>query len=102
MQHTTPPRSLAIEARDIRRSLPLGDEQTHILNGVSFDVGRGAWIVLTGTSGSGKSTLLSIPVLIQVAPCAGTGCAATPVCVSVTGAIVPSSRKNNRSRQTTR
>jgi putative ABC transport system ATP-binding protein len=60
MQRTGSSAALAIQARDIRRSLPLGGEQIHILNGVSFDVPRGAWIALTGPSGSGKSTLLGI------------------------------------------
>ncbi len=60
MQRTGPSAPLTIEARDIRRSLPLGAAQIHILNGVSFDVPRGAWVALTGPSGSGKSTLLGI------------------------------------------
>lgn len=51
---------LAIQARDLRRSLPLGNQQIDILNGVSFNVERGSWIALTGPSGSGKSTLLGI------------------------------------------
>ena len=60
MQRASSSAALAVQARDIRHSLPLGDEHIHILNGVSFDVEHGAWIALTGPSGSGKSTLLGI------------------------------------------
>lgn len=60
MQQTRLSTPLAIQARDLGHVLPLGGEQINILNGVSFDIERGAWIALTGPSGSGKSTLLGI------------------------------------------
>jgi putative ABC transport system ATP-binding protein len=46
--------------RDVKRTLPLGDEQIQVLRGVSFAVSRRDWIAIMGPSGSGKSTLLGI------------------------------------------
>jgi putative ABC transport system ATP-binding protein len=46
--------------RDVKRVLPLGDEQIHVLRGVSFTIPHQAWIAIMGPSGSGKSTLLGI------------------------------------------
>ncbi len=49
-----------IRVEDVRRHLPQGGRELHILNGISFDVEAGSWLALTGPSGSGKSTLLGI------------------------------------------
>lgn len=60
--HTVPKPAAgyAVEATDLVHTLPLGNQQVHILNGISFTINRGEWIALTGPSGSGKSTLLGI------------------------------------------
>jgi putative ABC transport system ATP-binding protein len=50
----------ALEARDVTRSLPLGRERVDILYGISFVIGRGEFVAITGPSGSGKSTLLGL------------------------------------------
>src|SRR5215469_7407842 len=52
--------SLALEARDVRKSLPLGHARVEILRGVSLSIARGEFAALVGPSGCGKSTLLGI------------------------------------------
>lgn len=50
----------ALEARDVRKSLPLGAETIDILKGISFRVEKGEFAAIVGPSGSGKSTVLGI------------------------------------------
>lgn len=49
-----------LEVRDVRREFPTLGEPLVVLDGVSFDLGRGRSIAIMGPSGSGKSTLLHI------------------------------------------
>jgi len=49
----------AIEVIDLKKTYGEGPESTFALRGVSFDVGSGEFVSISGPSGSGKSTLLN-------------------------------------------
>ena len=49
-----------IQAKNLNRTLSLGQQPLHVLKNVSFSIEQGEWVALTGPSGSGKSTLLGL------------------------------------------
>ena len=50
-----------LAARDVAKWFHRGtDSEVRALDGVTLDVAKGAFVVLTGPSGSGKTTLLAL------------------------------------------
>ncbi|MES1198848.1 MAG: ABC transporter ATP-binding protein [Pseudomonadota bacterium] len=52
--------SALIAADRVVKLYQMGDESVHALDGVSFNIERGAYCAIIGPSGSGKSTLMNI------------------------------------------
>ncbi len=49
-----------VKIKSLHKSFYIGDGQTPVLNGISFDILENEYISIMGPSGSGKSTLLHI------------------------------------------
>lgn len=49
-----------IELKEIKKTYNMGDIEIKALNGVSFNIEKGEFVVVVGPSGAGKSTVLNI------------------------------------------
>ena len=53
-------KEVLLQAREIVKDYPSGNEKLRVLKGISLDIYRGEFVVLLGESGCGKSTLVNI------------------------------------------
>jgi len=53
-------REVVVAMQDVHRHYTMGDSVVRALDGISFEVERGAYWAIMGPSGSGKSTLLNL------------------------------------------
>ena len=49
-----------IELREVKKTYTMGEVDIHALNGVSFCVEKGEFVIIVGPSGAGKSTVLNL------------------------------------------
>lgn len=49
-----------IDLKDVKKTYKMGEVEIHAVDGVSFSIDRGEFVVVVGASGAGKSTVLNI------------------------------------------
>lgn len=49
-----------VELKDVRKSYHMGEITIHAVDGISFTIEKGEFVVIVGPSGAGKTTVLNI------------------------------------------
>ena len=49
-----------IRFEDVRKTYTMGEVEIHALDGVSFEIEQGEFVIIAGASGAGKSTVLNL------------------------------------------
>ncbi len=49
-----------ISFKDVKKTYKMGEVEIHALNGVTFDIKEGEFVIIAGASGAGKSTILNL------------------------------------------
>ena len=49
-----------ITFEDVRKTYTMGEIKIHALDGVSFSIDQGEFVIIAGASGAGKSTILNL------------------------------------------
>ena len=49
-----------IQFENVRKTYKMGEVEIHALDGVSFDIKQGEFVIIAGASGAGKSTVLNL------------------------------------------
>ena len=48
-----------VELKDVRKSYHMGEITIHAVDGISFTIEKGEFVVIVGPSGAGKTTVLN-------------------------------------------
>jgi lipoprotein-releasing system ATP-binding protein len=56
---------MVLEARNVRRHIPMAGDTVEVLRGVDFSLRKGEFTAILGSSGAGKSTLLHVLGLLD-------------------------------------